>query len=126
MCNRHCRNCKNNSYICVTLSMTTSPTHYTPSIQEFHVGFEYDRQYTACIPFTTRFTSTTNVQPDSVKWDFGNGTTANTSTALATYSTVGSYPVTYSIWVHGQRFNMRVPHYITAKYCDCCNPNIKH
>lgn len=80
----------------------------------------------ACVPFTTRFTSQTNVQPDSVRWDFGNGTTATTPTALATYSTVGSYNVTYRIYVHGQMYQMRVRHYINGKYCDCCNPNIKH
>lgn len=80
----------------------------------------------ACVPFITRFTSTSNTQPDSVKWDFGNGTTGTGQSAFATYSTVGSYHVTLTTYVHGQAFTMRIRHYVTGKYCDCCNQNINN
>jgi gliding motility-associated-like protein len=53
----------------------------------------------SCSPFTKLFNATiTSADPvTSYKWDFGDGTTANTLSASHTYNIPGSYDITFTI-----------------------------
>jgi gliding motility-associated-like protein len=52
-----------------------------------------------CAPFTKFFTAnvTSNDPITGYKWDFGDGTTANTLNASHTYNTPGSYDITFIV-----------------------------
>jgi gliding motility-associated-like protein len=48
-----------------------------------------------CAPFTVNFTNASSIVPNSVSWDFGDGTSSTSLNPSKTYSTSGIYTVTF-------------------------------
>lgn len=76
-----------------------------------------------CVPLTVLFSYDSNIQPDSVLWVFGNGTTS--VNGIGVFPRVGMYAVSLKIYKNGNVFSIRRPHYIRVRCCVCENQNIK-